>query len=208
MESNSGRSLVVIADGVEYSSVGQAATALGLSNSAVLYRLSSPNFPAFHRKGETKSADGYSNQASKAVIVDGLEYSSISQAATALKLSTTAVRMRANDPKYQNYRWVNPRPLPAREKTSQPTVPRVGKVKSFEERQIAKPLIEPAPWPFDGGVQRGQVLDPNFDPPRVIRKIGWLRCMACRRYHFSQDVARVRICSPCGGNGGDKLHSG
>lgn len=99
MESNSGRSLVVIADGVEYSSVGQAATALGLSNSAVLYRLSSPNFPAFHRKGETKSADGYSNQASKAVIVDGLEYSSISQAATALKLSTTAVRMRANDPK-------------------------------------------------------------------------------------------------------------
>lgn len=79
---------------------------------------------------------------------------------------------------------------------------------TFEERQIAKPLIEPKQWPFDGGVRRAQVLNPNFNPPRVIRKIGWLRCMACRRYHFSQDVARVRICGLCGGNGGDKLHNG
>lgn len=204
MESNSGHPVTVIADGVEYASVGQAATALGVSNSAVLYRLSCPNFPTFHRKGEIKSAEGYSNQASKVVIVDGLEYSSISQAATALKLSATTVRRRADDPNYPTYQWKRLAPTAA----VAPKQPLQRQAKTFEERRIAKPLIEPQPWPFDGGVRRAQVLNPNFDPPRVIRKIGWLRCMACKRYHFSEDVARVRICSPCGGNGGDKLHKG
>ncbi|WP_332823339.1 hypothetical protein [Stutzerimonas kunmingensis] len=128
------------------------------------------------------------------VEIDGVAYSSISDAAQKLGLYYSLVNYRVSSPNFPNYR-------------------RLGEttrclVKTFEERAIAKPLIEPKPWPFDGGVRRAQVLNPNFNPPRVIRKIGWIRCMACRRYHFSQDVARVRICSPCGGNGGDKLHNG
>lgn len=207
MKGNSGRPVPIIADGVEYSSVGQAATALGVSNSAVLYRMSSPNFPTFHRKGEVKPTESPSGRGSKAVIADGVEYSSISQAATALKLSNTVVRQRADDPNNQTYQWKEP------QSAASPTVQKVAESlrrqpKTFEERQIAKPLIEPKPWPFDGGTRRAQVLNPNFDPPRLIRKMGWARCMTCRRYHFSEDVARVRICCHCGGNGGDKLHNG
>jgi hypothetical protein len=36
----------------------------------------------------------------------------------------------------------------------------------------------------------------------VVRRVGWLRCMSCGRHHFSEDVARARMCLECGGAGG------
>ena len=46
-----------------------------------------------------------------------------------------------------------------------------------------------------------EVLDLNEGPPKVVRRIGWLRCMCCARFTFSDDVVRVRMCEECGGLG-------
>ena len=46
------------------------------------------------------------------------------------------------------------------------------------------------------------VIDLNVQPPRVVRTVGWLRCMCCGRFHFSEDVSRARLCLNCGGAGG------
>jgi hypothetical protein len=74
---------------------------------------------------------------------------------------------------------------------------------SFEERRVGRDIEEPAPWPFDGDlVRRKPVINPNFDPPRVVRRVGWLRCLRCRRPHFSDDVVGARLCLHCGGLGG------
>jgi hypothetical protein len=54
-------------------------------------------------------------------------------------------------------------------------------------------------FPYDGGVRRVDVLDFNFQPPRVVRKAGWVKCMGCATNFFSQDVTRVRLCFPCKG---------
>ena len=45
-------------------------------------------------------------------------------------------------------------------------------------------------------------MDPNEEPPRVVRWVGYVRCMSCGRPHFSEDVVRARLCSVCGGAGG------
>lgn len=67
---------------------------------------------------------------------------------------------------------------------------------------VGRALIEPERWPFAGDLTRREpVLDPNVDPPRVVRRVGYVRCMSCGRPHFSEDVASVRICFECGGSG-------
>lgn len=63
-------------------------------------------------------------------------------------------------------------------------------------------IIEPDPWPFDGCVRREPVLDED-NPPRVVRKVGWHRCLKCRRPFFSEDVVRLRLCSGADGCRGD-----
>ena len=70
------------------------------------------------------------------------------------------------------------------------------------ERRVGRETVEPGQWAYDGGVRRAPVMDPNFDPPRVVRRVGWLRCMCCGRFHFSEDVSRARLCLNCGGAGG------
>jgi len=60
-------------------------------------------------------------------------------------------------------------------------------------------LVEPARWPPDGGVRREPVLDYNADPRG---RVGWVRCMRCRRPAWSGDVVRCRICVGCGGLAG------
>ncbi len=66
------------------------------------------------------------------------------------------------------------------------------------DRQIGREIAEPAPWPFDGDLaRRANVMDPNFDPPRLVRRVGWIRCLRCADPHFSPDVAGVRICLNC-----------
>ena len=130
-----------------------------------------------------------SNGHAVGVEVDGVRYPSARQAAEALGLPTSTVQRRTHNPNYPNYRWLGA--TPGRRAVHDPA-----------EVRIARELIEPARWPNDGGARRAPVMDPNFDPPRLVRRVGWLRCMACGRPHFSEDVARVRLCCACGGLGG------
>jgi hypothetical protein len=51
-------------------------------------------------------------------------------------------------------------------------------------------IIEPDAWPFDGCVRREPVTDMDI-PGRVVRRVGWHRCLKCRR-PFSQ-----RTCCAC-----------
>jgi hypothetical protein len=37
-------------------------------------------------------------------------------------------------------------------------------------------IVEPDPWPFDGCERREPVMDAD-DSHRVVRKVGWHRCM-------------------------------
>ena len=57
-------------------------------------------------------------------------------------------------------------------------------------------IIEPAQWPQRND-KRVPVLDMNFDPPRVVRYVGWCPCTCCGKKFFSRDVAGVRMCLPC-----------
>lgn len=56
---------------------------------------------------------------------------------------------------------------------------------------------EPAAWPDDGGARREPVLDYDHNPPRLVRRVGWRRCLRCRRSFFSDDVAGRRLCGDC-----------
>lgn len=64
---------------------------------------------------------------------------------------------------------------------------------------IARPdrlgFSEPDQWPDDGGKRREPVLDHDHSPPLVVRRVGWLRCMRCRKPFFSADVVGQRLCS-------------
>ena len=55
-------------------------------------------------------------------------------------------------------------------------------------------FIVPERWPNDGGVRRESVLDTDHNPPRVVRKVGWQRCIACGSPFFSEDVIALRLC--------------
>ena len=134
------------------------------------------------------STAGSSGQA-VAIEVEGVRYPSARQAAEALGLPTSTVQRRTHNPNYPNYRWLGA--TPGRRAVHDPA-----------EVRIARELVEPARWPNDGGARRAPVMDPNYDPPRVVRRVGWLRCMCCWRSHFSEDVARARMCLDCGGAGG------
>ena len=65
-------------------------------------------------------------------------------------------------------------------------------------------MIVPKRWDYDGCVRREAVLDADATPPRVVRKIGWQRCMKCRRPFFSEDVLRLRLCDGTDGCRGDE----
>lgn len=65
-------------------------------------------------------------------------------------------------------------------------------------------MIEPKRWDYDGCVRREAVLDADMSPPRVVRKVGWQRCMKCRRPFFSEDVLRLRLCEGAQGCRGDE----
>ena len=58
-------------------------------------------------------------------------------------------------------------------------------------------FTEPTPWAWDGGVRRGEVLDHDSKPPRVVRLVGWRVCMKCSKPFWSGDVRRLRLCNGC-----------
>ena len=98
----------VFVDGVEYPSMREAERALRLPPNVIYTRVSSPSHPNYYRKGESKAPHRWKPGAPKAVIIDGVEYSSITQAVEALRalrLSYQKVRDRANDPTFPNYQW-------------------------------------------------------------------------------------------------------
>ncbi|WP_323439425.1 hypothetical protein [Stenotrophomonas capsici] len=134
------------------------------------------------------ASTGATNGQPVAVEVDGVRYPSARSAARALGLSPNGVSVRCHSDRWPDHRWLGATPG-RRELTP-------------EDRRIARPLTEPERWPNDGGARRVPVMDPNYDPPKVVRRVGWLRCMCCGRSHFSEDVARARMCLDCGGAGG------
>jgi hypothetical protein len=61
---------------------------------------------------------------------------------------------------------------------------------------VGRDLIEPNEWAFDGDLTRREpVLDPNWN--RVVRYVGWRKCLRCSTPHFTPDVVKVRICGAC-----------
>lgn len=68
---------------------------------------------------------------------------------------------------------------------------------STDYAPLAKPIREPTAWLNDGGARREPVYDHNDNPPRVIRLVGWRKCVACAKLFFSRDVCGIRICDVC-----------
>jgi|SRR5690348_8906898 len=136
-----------------------------------------------------EASTGATNGRAVTVRIRGEVYPSARGAARALGLSSNTVVGRCHSPAFPDYEWLAP--TPGARAVHDPATVRMG-----------RELIEPARWPNDGGARRAPVMDPNCDPPRVVRQVGWLRCMCCGRHHFSEDVARARLCVECGGAGG------
>ena len=61
-------------------------------------------------------------------------------------------------------------------------------------------FTSPREWPYDECRRREPVLDHDVTPPRVIRRVGWQRCLRCLRPFFSSDIVRQRLCEFCKGN--------
>jgi hypothetical protein len=71
-------------------------------------------------------------------------------------------------------------------------------VSSHERACLGRDINEPRVWDFDDDMTRREpVIDPNYNPPRIVRHVGYRRCMCCSRPFFSSDVAKIRLCSPC-----------
>jgi hypothetical protein len=68
-----------------------------------------------------------------------------------------------------------------------------------EYAPLAKPIIEPQAWLNDNGARREPVIDHNDQPPRVVRLVGWRKCISCVKFFFSRDVCGIRICDCCKG---------
>jgi hypothetical protein len=77
---------------------------------------------------------------------------------------------------------------------------------SFPAREGAdwQGMIVPKRWDYDGCLRREAVIDADASPPRVVRRVGWQRCMKCRRPFFSEDVLGQRLCTGTDGCRGDE----
>lgn len=59
-----------------------------------------------------------------------------------------------------------------------------------------KDLIVPAPWRYsEAPERRAAVIDPNFTPPRIVRYVGWRKCIGCGEMFFSEHLKRNRFCA-------------
>ena len=96
-------------------------------------------------------------------------------------------------------------PAPKQPKPRRPAPPRDAPYTPLRMKGQAAAIgiIEPDAWPFDGCVRREPVTDEDH-PGRVVRKVGWHRCLKCRRPFFSEDVLRLRLCSGADGCRGDE----
>ena len=60
---------------------------------------------------------------------------------------------------------------------------------------MSKGFSEPDRWAFDQCKRREPVLDHDHNPPRVVRRVGWQRCLRCRQPFWSEDVVGLRLCA-------------
>jgi hypothetical protein len=63
-----------------------------------------------------------------------------------------------------------------------------------ERTLVAEGFVEPERWDYDGGERREFVLDMDFNPPRIVREVGWRPCLKCGKPFFTEDVVRLRLC--------------
>lgn len=59
---------------------------------------------------------------------------------------------------------------------------------------------DPERWSDDGGAKRVAIYDHNYNPPRLVRRVGWTNCLGdADKPHriLSYDVAKERICTSC-----------
>lgn len=141
------------------------------------------------------------------VEVRGVSYPTLRAAAEAEGVSANTIQHRCHSSNYPEYRMVREphrgavtTPPPARERvpTAAPSPRPAAMVR------VCAPMVEPDRWEFDGDMSRRvPVLDHNYDPPLVVRRVGWRRCLRCRRPMFSEDVVAIRSCWHCGGLGSD-----
>jgi hypothetical protein len=106
------------------------------------------------------ASTGATNGKPVAVEVGGVRYPSARSAAQALGIGYSAVTARCHDPRHPSYRWLGA--TPGGRQVHDPSTVRMG-------RDVA----EPSRWAFDGCVRRAPVVDTNFDPPRLVRRVGW-----------------------------------
>ncbi len=67
---------------------------------------------------------------------------------------------------------------------------------SKDRSGIAAEIREPASWKFDGDLtKRVAVIDPMDG--RVVRKVGYLRCLPCGKVMFSRCTRGHRIFDAC-----------
>lgn len=116
------------------------------------------------------------------VEVVGVVYASISAAARAHGISQHAMEWRIESDAFPDHRRL-------------PVVRRPA-----GDNLMGRLIAEPERWPFDGDLsRRAPVYDSNITPPRLVRRVGYLRCMRCQRPTFSEDIIGIRICFECGG---------
>lgn len=93
---------------------------------------------------------------------------------------------------------VPPQPAPRPTPAPRPPKPHVVNARTVAAAcGEAQGFREPRQWLYDGGVRREAVVDHDHNPPRVVRRIGWHRCLRCLRPFFSQDVIKHRLCYGC-----------
>lgn len=93
---------------------------------------------------------------------------------------------------------------PAPAQRAQPPKPKLAAPAGVKEVWSQMPklgtlVVEPDLWAWDGGKRREPVLDHDHSPPRVVRSVGWRRCMRCATPFFSADVVALRLCQRCKG---------
>jgi hypothetical protein len=57
-------------------------------------------------------------------------------------------------------------------------------------------FVEPRMWPQDGGTRCKPLMDMDAKPPRIVRYIGWKKRIRCGQLFWSDDVQRLRSCTP------------
>ena len=111
------------------------------------------------------------------------------------RLATGIVTTAAEQPPAWLVAWRERRGLPPAPAQPAPRPRPADKPRTAPPRRTdPQGFSEPAPWAWDGGLRREPVLDLDHTPPPIVRRVGWLRCLRCRKPFFSDDVTGLHLC--------------